>query len=97
MQALHAAWGTRDHNSQVMQDFHTPTLPCGCVLKLVIWNSWGDEHYVGLSGLQVFDAASGLVPLLPEHVIATPLASVAELVNNRGDVRTPDKLVRSPV
>jgi len=92
--ALLAAWRGTSVSALVRQDFHTPLLPCGFLLKLVIWSSWGDPHYVGLAGLEVWDAGSGRVELGPEHVVAAPTSSVADLPQMARDARTPAKLVR---
>jgi Domain of unknown function (DUF4457) len=78
----------------VQQDTTTPLLPCGFILKIVIWSSWGDDFYVGLAGLEVHDAAVGRVRIAPERVSAEPFTSVAQLPSMHGDARTPDKLVR---
>ena len=42
-------------------NFEVPTLPSGKVLKLVILSTWGDPHYVGLAGMEVFDGNGELV------------------------------------
>lgn len=34
-------------------DFKLPTLPSGSELVLNIYSTWGDVHYVGLTGIQV--------------------------------------------
>ena len=94
VQALMSAWAGKNHRTLIKQDFYTPLLPCGFILKIMLWTSWGDAHYVGLSGLEVFDASSGLVTISPDAVAAAPASSVADLPPMRKDVRTPDKLVR---
>ena len=94
MQALQTAWRSTNHNALVPQDCHTPLLPVGFVLKIVIWSSWGDQFYVGLSGLDVFDAVVGKVDVAPERVSAAPVSSVAHLAGMSADARTVDKLVR---
>jgi Domain of unknown function (DUF4457) len=95
LQALQSAWERRSHNAAVEQDCATPLLPLGFVLKIVIWSSWGDPHYVGLSALEVHDAVTGVVAVDGARVSAEPVSSVADLPTMAGDARTIVKLVRS--
>ena len=94
VQALQGAWARGDHNATCPQDCQTPLLPVGFVLKIVIRTSWGCPFYVGLSGLEVHDAATGLVALSADRICAEPYSSVAELPAMASDARTVDKLVR---
>ena len=40
-----------------------PLLPSGSTLTLHIKSTWGDEHYVGLAGIELFDAQGRLVQI----------------------------------
>ena len=64
-----AAWRKNNTLHQPTESFATP-LPCGFALKLVILTSWGDPHYVGLVGLEVLDAARGVVLTDPSQLLA---------------------------
>lgn len=50
------------------EDFEIPVLPEGRHLVMRIRSTWGDRHYVGLNGLEIF-ASSG-EPVVPRHVTA---------------------------
>lgn len=51
-------------------DFEIPVLPQGQRLVLNIRSTWGDRHYVGLNGLEVFSASGE--PLRPAAISADP-------------------------
>lgn len=78
---------------RLQQDYETPVLPCGFLLQLVVEATWGDPHYVGLTGIEVWDAVRGPLPLQPSCLHVHPVASVAALPGMSSDARTPDKLL----
>jgi hypothetical protein len=43
------------------EDFIIPELPRGKLLAINIRSTWGDTHYVGLNGIEVFSNAGTLV------------------------------------
>ena len=43
-----------DLNFSSLIDLEIPTLPKGRQLIINIRNTWGDRHYVGLNGIEVF-------------------------------------------
>ena len=40
--------------TSMLIDLEIPTLPKGRQLTINIKNTWGDRHYVGLNGIEVF-------------------------------------------
>ncbi|XP_047464632.1 katanin-interacting protein isoform X2 [Mugil cephalus] len=51
-------------------EFEIPVLPQGQRLVINILSTWGDRHYVGLNGLEVFSSSGE--PLRPAHIRADP-------------------------
>jgi len=41
--------------------FVIPELPSGSLLKLDITSTWGDQHYIGLNGIEIFNNKGQLV------------------------------------
>lgn len=52
------------------EEFEIPVLPQGQRLVINILSTWGDRHYVGLNGLEVFSSSGE--PLRPAHIRADP-------------------------
>lgn len=52
------------------EDFEIPVLPQGQTLVISILSTWGDRHYVGLNGLEVFSATGE--PVKPARISANP-------------------------
>lgn len=74
--------------------FPIPLLPSGQVLSINILSTWGDVHYVGLSGLELFDS-SGVPVCFDSHkdsITAEP-ADINVLPDYGTDPRTVDKLL----
>ncbi|CAD8183635.1 unnamed protein product [Paramecium pentaurelia] len=75
----------------IYQDYETTQLPQGTKLVIKLLSTWGDLHYIGLNGIEIFDPnGEQLYPKL----FAKPF-SVKELPQMEMDVRTPDKLLNN--
>jgi hypothetical protein len=74
--------------------FVIPAHASGRTLELRLLDTWGDQHYIGLSSIEVFDADGEVVTIESPttQVTATP-HSVNDLPEMDNDPRTPDKLV----
>ena len=67
-----------------------PNLPTGKSLEIAINSTWGDPHYVGLSGIEFFDSEGRSVK--PNRIKAYP-PDINILPGYGNDPRTVDKLV----
>eukprot|EP00026_Physarum_polycephalum_P005018 Phypoly_transcript_05044.p1 GENE.Phypoly_transcript_05044~~Phypoly_transcript_05044.p1 ORF type:complete len:493 (+),score=68.86 Phypoly_transcript_05044:451-1929(+) len=67
-------------------DFQMFPLPCGHILKFSFLSTWGDPHYLGLNGIEVYDWNGQLLPISAKNALAIP-SSVAVLPDMRNDAR----------
>ena len=73
--------------------FEIPELPAGKRLTINILSTWGDSHYIGLMGIEVFDRHGHSVTLSD---VTTQLSADPACVNDNAavaDPRTIDKVV----
>jgi len=78
--------------AEFKQPFVIPTLPEGDKLELNIVQTWGDVHYVGLTGIEVFDERGSPIVIPPSSIAANP-SDINLLIGQGSDPRTVDKLV----
>ncbi|KAK7501363.1 hypothetical protein BaRGS_00007488, partial [Batillaria attramentaria] len=62
------------------------------IYQLQLFSTWGDPYYVGLNGIEFYDASFNKITLTESNISAHP-NSVAVLEQMQHDVRTPDKLI----
>ena len=79
---------------RIQVDVRVPNLPRGQTLKLTIFSTWGDQHYVGLSGIEIFDEQGDPVTYTnPSTQITADPSDVNILPGYGTDPRTVDKLL----
>eukprot|EP00698_Gefionella_okellyi_P024601 TRINITY_DN8737_c0_g1_i1.p1 TRINITY_DN8737_c0_g1~~TRINITY_DN8737_c0_g1_i1.p1 ORF type:complete len:1278 (+),score=327.47 TRINITY_DN8737_c0_g1_i1:97-3930(+) len=81
------------HESTEQQRCRIPVRPVGKQLVVNILSTWGDNYYVGLAGIEMFDARGRLITLsdVKAQVRADP-ADINILPGYGNDPRTVDKL-----
>lgn len=70
--------------------------PRGRALRIEILSTWGDEHYVGLNGIQVLGGDGRPLQVPPSALSAHP-RDLASVEGFEADVRTLDKVVDGAV
>lgn len=71
-----------------------PVLPSGARLKLEILSTWGDPHYVGLNGIDLFNQHGELISFQdPERQIRARPSNINELDEYNDDPRVAKNLV----
>jgi len=84
----------KDVSSYIVQDYITTKLPTGLTFNILLYSTYGDIHYIGLNGLEMYDLLGR--PLLQSgnvsyKIYAIP-SSVKEVKGLECDIRTLDKL-----
>ena len=71
------------------QQWATPVLPSGMIVKLVLLSTHGDADYIGLNGLTLLDGRGAAIPIACDLVQATPFRDVNCLLQQ--DLRQPKR------
>ncbi|XP_072167978.1 katanin-interacting protein-like [Diadema setosum] len=74
------------------QEYIPMHMPCGFVFQLQLLSTYGDLYYIGLNGLEFYDAEGEKMELTESNIAAYP-PSVNVLEGVTDDTRTPDKLI----
>ncbi|KAK6170887.1 hypothetical protein SNE40_019176 [Patella caerulea] len=77
---------------ETSQDYEAVQMPCGFIYQFQLFSTWADPYYVGLNGIELYDASLKKIPLTDINISAYP-DSVNVLDNVQNDIRTPDKLI----
>jgi len=72
--------------------FKIPNMPKGRKIKIKIYSTWGDQYYLGLAGIELFDAFGKPLKISKKQISADP-PDINILPGNNNDPRTIDKIV----
>ncbi|GMH73184.1 hypothetical protein TrST_g7025 [Triparma strigata] len=75
--------------TNLRQDYETPFLPCGMLLKMVVHGGWGDPYYVGLDSFEIVNAYGKKVNVREVGACPKDLSSIGV----SDDIRVPSNLV----
>ncbi|XP_069124311.1 katanin-interacting protein-like isoform X2 [Argopecten irradians] len=84
--------GPRSSVSEDDSEYEAVQMPCGFIYQLQLMSTWGDPYYIGLNGIEFYDAALNQIQLTETNISAYP-DSVNVLNDKTNDARTPDKLI----
>lgn len=73
-----------EHRSNDAQGFEIPYEPAGRMFRMNIHTTWGDQHYVGLTGIQFFDTSGSEI-----RAFAAVRADPADINVLGGDTKDP--------
>ncbi|KAL3876809.1 hypothetical protein ACJMK2_034603 [Sinanodonta woodiana] len=79
-------------NDDIDDAYEYVQMPSGFIYQFQMFSTWGDPYYVGLNGIEFYDASFKKIQLTQSNISAYP-DSVNVLDNVTNDVRTPDKLI----
>ncbi|KAK3599312.1 hypothetical protein CHS0354_028678 [Potamilus streckersoni] len=79
-------------NDEIDDAYEYVQMPSGFIYQFQLFSTWGDPYYVGLNGIEFYDASFKKIHLTQSNISAYP-DSVNVLDNVTNDVRTPDKLI----
>ena len=78
--------------SGLLQEYEPISMPIGFAFRINLFSTHGDNYYVGLNGIELYDQLGNLLIVNPqEEVVANP-AGINRLPGMENDVRTLDKL-----
>ena len=83
----------RDFRARI--GFEPVCFPVGHVFRLELSSTQGDQFYLGLNGLEMYDVRNQRIPLEPVNLQAVP-KDITVLPQNRSDARVLDNLVARP-
>lgn len=69
---------SKTENDNDEELFTIPELPTGEQLVFNLKTTWGDRHYVGLNGIEIFSHEGYLIPIKKVHSLVSPCINSIE-------------------
>lgn len=76
----------------VKQDYEVPMELSGLLWKIVLYENWGDEYYIGLDGIEMLDVRGRVIDLSACNAVITAVPYAVRDIADKGDMRVPGNI-----
>lgn len=76
----------------VRQDYETPTLPSGLLWKFTLYTNCGDQYFIGLDAIELYDPSGRRIDVAASGRVAAVPHSLRDLASSPLDSRLPENL-----
>jgi hypothetical protein len=74
------------------QEYESVNIPIGFNVRVNMYSTHGDNYYIGLNGLELFDQLGNVIPINAKEQVMVNPSGINKVPGMEADVRTIDKL-----